>query len=1299
MSLLSIPVRRPVATAMFYLAVVLLGVIAWQRIPVELFPEMSGDTLSVGFARPGSEPEVVEREILIPLEGRVQELAGVAETWGRVNGSSGSFGVRFEPGVDLKVAALELQRIAAELERAQPPGSFVESSFGQDMSLLSKFVMVVQITGDLDRGPLHEIVAQRIQPRLKAVSGVRDVMIFGGAREGIEVRIDPDRAAALGVSPGQITSALRRVLGPPSSAGSVQGEAGRRLVVVEAAADGPVEIAQTRIDPRRPVQIRHVAEVERTHGEEREVFRVDGKRAVGAVIFKQSQANLVQLGRELRDRIADIEDEMAPLGIRVSVVSDGAEIVEDQIERLEKLAGSGYLIALVVLFLFLRRWRAVLVVAITAPVSLLGALALLYLFGRTFNMLSLFGLAVGLGMLIDNAIVVFEAVQRRLERRVSPDEAATEGAARTVRAIFAGTLTNAVVFFPLLLIDIESTMMRGVLEELALAYLLPLAASLLVAVGLVPLLARRLAAPAAVERLREEAVRRDLQGGLRPPQLGRELFGGVVRTALVHPGPWLTGVFLAVAGTAVVATIWFGVSSIGGNEAPEASEVQIAVRVEKEVTLDQTVEIVSRLEQAVLDMHGVEQVSSMVQESTASLTVTMVDRDERPADVNAATVRSRLNTLVEKELEGVTLARPGEADGSGGGGGGGPEEMFGQGPLEVRVSHPDRERLWQLATEIRSRLASIEEIGSNASIGHRRGMDELWVMPREGVLEGLALTPDQIFPALGVVRREGVVMQSSLTLDDGRELPVTVLREDEIESRAELSRTRLATPSGVVPLYSVADLREELARPPIVHRDGRRELTVSYRFGYQAPESGPARAALERNVSQAIASIHRPPGATVETPQADEETSWFRKAFVPIVLSLFVVLAVTFESLVLPVLVLVALPLTLIGATWALVLAGMPLGPMALVGAMALIGLTVNPAILLVDRMQQLARAGWPAGGSALAAVRERARPVLMTALTTIAGLWPLALETGQENEIWPPFATIVMGGLGASAVLTLLVLPVGYVLLRRLDNLFGRLGAWVVLIWLLLTAACVTPLFVGEVINSLTWQIVVTVLVGAFWLGAIALAWKRAPAPEPEGAEDAAPPIEIRTLDKVYGQPGPIRTALRAKGAFAQRVLERGGKPFLAVTARERLVSLALLLAGALYLAWFVEATLWVTLWTMVAAALAAQLALEFRRARGRTDELGRVDPGGPEGVLAAAAPWIGWFVLLVWGSWIPRLEGTITRGWTAPVIWLGLLAIIILVVQRGRATALAVGRGERPVTATDRLRRTRTTLSLIHI
>ncbi len=1279
---------------MVFLAIVLLGVAGWWRLPVELLPALEGDELYVRFVRPGSEPELVERELLIPLESRTGEVPDVEETWGEVRGSGGWFTVRFRAGTDLKVRELELQRIASELARTQPEGTVVEVS-AQDLTAVSRFVMVVQVAGGADRNALRDLVEERVVPRLAAVTDVGRVLASGGAARELTVTVDPERAAALGVTPQQVTGALAREVRRLRYAGDVEDGQDRLAVMLDGRPRGIVSLGELRVDPSRPVLLRHVAGLSSGPGREDVLLRIDGRPSVGLVVFQEEGANLVRLGRRLRDRLGELSDELAPYGLRLVIGYDAAELVEQQLERLERLALSGFAVAMAVLLLFLRQVRGVAVVGLAVPVSLLSAVALLYLGGWTLNLITLFGLAVGVGMLVDNSVVVYEAVVRRLERGSGPDDAAAGGVRRTLRAIVASTATNAVVFVPVAFAA-EETVVRGLLVLVAVAILLPLAASLLVAVGLVPLLARHFAAPAARARLKEERRRRAAHAGVVRPDRARELFTGLLKVALRRPSSWLAGVAAAVLLTVIVAVPWVAVGT-AMQEPPAADEVRLAVDLPRGDSLEAAERVFDRLEGAVRGLPGVERTESLVQEGGGSLTVRLVEAERRPPSTTAGVVRERVRTAA-RGLEGVEIrsADTGGGGEEGQGGGGGMLALLGQGPAEVVVSGPEARQLERIAYQIEARLESLPEIGAQGAwVSVQRGQEEIRVEPRPAALAARGLTADGVLPGLAVLRREGVQMRVGFPLSDGRELPLVVRTpEEEVGGGRALERVRdlrLATAAGALPLGELATVRRAEPAPVIRHHNGRRELTVSYRLDEGAPRSGPARRSLDDRIAAAVREVHRPEGTTVEVLGAGDSGRWFKRILVPVLLLLFAVLAITFESLTMPVLVLLAVPLTVLGATWALVLAGMPADTMALVGVVALLGLTVNPAILLVDRMQQRVLAGrWSAGAAALAAVRERARPVLMTTCTTVAGLWPLALTSGREMEIWPPFATVVMGGLVTSTLLTLLVIPVGFVLLSRLDRTFGRLGPWLVLGWMAATSAVVVPLAVTERITSLTWQVVTAVLVGGVLLGVAALVLRRPERVEPR-TEDGPPAVEARYLRKVYGRPGPVGRAWRVGHDFAQRVAARGGTPFVAAEARERLVALALLLAGAVYLAWSVDSMLWRVVLTFVAAALAARTLRETRRARGRHDRFGDVAPGGIENLLAALAPWAALAVLTTFHWVLPELAEERVR---LPATAVVLLAVVVGIVQGGRRTARRVAGGavaERVPEGT--LHRTRTT------
>lgn len=1274
MRVAEIPVRRPVATAMAFVGLMVLGILSLVLVPVELLPPLEGDQLFVGFARAGSEPEVVERELLMPLQARATELAGVVEMTGEVSGASGTLSIRFAPGTDIGVRELELRRVAAELQREQPPGSFVEvSSF--DLGAMSRFVMIVRAKGTSDENMLRELVDELVAPRLASVPGVARVIVSGGLPREITVRVDADRSAAAGVSPSAVSGALARAVARMRYVGRAEDDAGRTAVYVDGRPEGLVSLARTALVPGSPARLDDVATIDLGHSEPTSLYRVDGQPSVGLLVFKEEGANLVALGRALRERMTEVEADVSPLGVKLLVAVDGSELVEEQIDRLVSLGLSGFVIALVVLLAFMRQLRAVAVVGIAVPVSLVTAIAALYLFGHSINLLTLFGLAVGIGMLVDNSIVVYEAVQRQLERGASADAAAIEGVSRTLRAILAASVTNAVVFLPLVFLDIENATLRGLITVLVVAMLLPLAGSVIVAVGLVPLLARHLAAPAARARIDAERAQRLAFAGLRPPDRAREVFAGTLVAALRRPGLWLTASVVAVVVTAVLAVPLL-IGSTAGQEAAEVREVRQDVTLRGGQSLDRALEVIERLEAVAMEYPGVETVEAVIEEDGGFINARFVDLEERPEGSEPATLR-RLLREEAASFAGVALETSEGMGGGGGGGGGDPmAQALGQGAAEIVLSGPDNARLAELAREVAQRVAAIDGVAFAEPV-QGVASRELRVLPDELALASLGLTADVVLPVLSVVRREGVELRVGMTMPDGDEIPLVVRRTEDIPGARALARLPVAIEGGgIQPLGALVDLQRVPPPPVIRHQDGRRETRVSYLFDTSAPSSGNARAALEARVVDAVRGVHRPPGYTIETPSADESTKWFRAAVVPALLLLFAVLAVTFESLTMPILVLFSIPLTLIGGAWALVISGHGAAPMALVGALALMGLTVNPAILLVDRMQSRLRAGFAgAGGAALAAVRERARPVLMTTTTTLAGLWPLAIATGRENELWPPFAVVVMGGLVTSTVLTLVVIPLGFVLFARLDALFGRLGPWVVIGCAGSTTGVIAPLVMTGVLESLTWQIVTTVLVASAVVGAVALGWKRPPLPDPLAA-GSPPRLEVRFLHKTYGEPGPVGHAWRAPEIFARRVRERGGKPAAPWQARARLLPWALVIAGTLYFAFSLSSLFWRTFHILLGAFFAGRFVVDLEQARGRDE------PGTLARAAAIGAPWIA-FAVTLWRISEGGEEWTFLR-----VTFLVLLFGVIALSQLGRHTARRVALGSLPAVSGWRAR-----------
>ena len=1294
MGLLDLPVRRPVAVAMVFLGIALLGLVAWQRIPVELMPTLQGDSLYVSFGRRGAEPELIERDMLLPLDAKVSALPFVAETGGRVYGSSGRYWVRFEPGGDIKVRELELRRIAAAIKREHPRGSAWASVSSTESytAAFGSFVMQVHVLGgSADRNALYDLTDQLLTPRFAAVPGVGRATTSGGARRQVTVRVDPQRAAAAGVTIMDVTEAVSRNIRSIYHAGSTESEGGRTDVLVDGRLPGMHALREARVlqgDAAKirhgAAKIRHVADVEYGVAPNQSEFRINGESAVGIAIYQEEGANLIRLGRTLRQRVDELRAEIAPLGLDLVISVDAAESVEKQMSRLTKLGLSGYLIALLVLFLFLREWRAMAVVGLAVPVSLLGTLALLYVFDQTLNIISLVGLALSIGLLIDNSIVVYEAVLRRLECGLSPAGAARAGVRRTARAICAASLTTAVVFMPLLLIDLNTTS-QEIAEILSVAILLPLAISLLVAIGLVPMLAHRLATTAALRRVASQRAKREESGGLRAPDPIRILFSGMLAAALRRPSALLACVIFAILITVAIALP--AAIAMTGPQAENADEVQLNARFAKSrSSVAALSEAVGHVERALLKLDGVKDVFAYVGEEGASITVRLVDAEQRPASLTVSRVRE-VARQAAKRVRGFELLRPGEQRrrGKRGGLSGNMLEAFGGAPREVVLSGPESAPLQRLADDVVARLEMVPDV-KRAWQRTRPGMDELWVEPNRRAFEAFGLTLDAVLPVLQVAGREGTRASNSFVMPSGRKIRVVIERAGAREPTGtrDIRRLRVHTDAGVVPLSALASIRQMPPPAMISHRNGRREMSVYYRLG-DVPNAGAARQAIDKEIVAVTQSTPRASGYTVEIKEDDEQTEFVRKAVIPAILLLLLVLAIVLESLTLPLLVLLALPLTLLGATWLLLLTGTPIGLMTSAGVFMLIGITVNPAILLVDRMQQRIRGGWSAGAAALASVRERTRPVLTTSATTIAALWPLALSTGRENEHWPPFAIVVIGGLITSTLLTLLVMPVVFILLQRLDRLFGRVGPWLMAGWLAATLTTMLSLTLTEVITSLLWQTMTSILVGSALLAIAVLLFRRPELVEPD-ASHGPPLLDVRNLKKIYGLPGPLRRAIRAPSEFARQVVAQGGVVVgvgdFAWTDIVRRFAPGIILAAAPFaIAVQVHGGGWKLMLWLLGAAFAVRLLADIRRARGCADAAGALKPGGFEGALRILTPWLVLAAFCFWMVIRPRLAGD---PQLAATIWPILAALLLGFGQWVRLSAVRQQRGVLPERAT---------------
>ena len=1290
---LTIPIKRPMATAMLFAAMMLLGSIALTKMPVALFPVLEGDVLRVQFSRNGSDSAFLEREILNPLESRIKSLPDIVETTSIIQGSSGNIQIEFEPDTDIRVREYELRRITIELLRDQPRGTTNISVRTSGRAGFETLVLNLSVYGNIeDPDVLYDLAVEKIAPRFASVNGVGQAQVYGGGDKQVTVVVDPSKSAMYGTTTGQVIQSLSRNVGRQRYVGKLEDGAGRTDLIVDGTVSELSSLADVQVSGSPNLKVRHVGETDFGYSKSRSLFRVNGKTAVGVTIYQEQSANLIAVGQLVRERLEEVRGEISSLGVELVVLDDASKVVEEQVDRLVRLALIGFGIALVVLFLFLRQWRAVLVVGISVPTSIVLALSSLYLLGFGIDLVTLFGLAVSVGLLVDNSVVVYEAILRSLERGADPLSATRLGLRRTVRAIFAASITTSIVFFPVMFVDVGSTFFEEFIIVAAAGILLPLAASLVVAVGLVPLLANRLAAPAAMRRVRQKRAIREQRAGLVTPDRLRILLAGWSQSSLRHPPIWITGTIFAVIVTLVFA-FPFVRSSRASESDQKADSVSLVVRFSRgSRSLDATASAVSKIETSLLEIEGVDRVVSQIEQEGGDLQVFFVDEDVRPPDLTLGKIRGHANKL-SKAIPGIDVLRPGDEQYKPGRSrGGARRSIFASQASEVTISGPESRKLQSLGNSIVEQLKDVQYV-QRAWLAVRPGSQELVVSPDRKMFESLGLYPGSVMPILRLAGVEGFRVQGEFSLSNGREIPIFVERPNARDQNVSLDEVKaMRIPIGDGQSTTVGTLATtRITRPPsvIVHKNGRREMKVMYRLTESVPTSGGEREAIEVQIQDIIRQIPRPSGYTIETPEPNESISIASKLLIPILLFLLLTLAITFESLSLPFLVLLSLPLMVFGALWALVFTGKSIDPGVLVGIAALCGVSINPAILLVDRMQRRTLdAGWSAGAAAFAAVKERTRPILLTTATTVSALIPLAITTGRTNEIWPGFAVTMIGGLIASALLTLLVIPVGYILLSKIDRLFGRVGPWLMVLLVTVVGGVMTPLILTETLESLMWIVTTCLLIGAAVLTVIVLLFRRTEFPEPY-SEGGPPHIEITNLQKVYGLAGPLRTALNVNREFAERVIKAGGAVFSKTDTFERLVVFAIVAISMTTVAILIGTGGWPLLFLWTSAAFVTAFVNEMRRYRGFVDESGVVVGGVFETLVAYGLPW----VVLVGYTYLVGIAPRFDQYADDPNFFFPIVgAVLLAIAQIFRRSALKQSRGEIGAQATGLLRYPRT-------
>ncbi|MGV8040791.1 MAG: efflux RND transporter permease subunit [Thermoanaerobaculaceae bacterium] len=1019
-------ITHPVGASIIAVAIVIVGISMVNRLAVDLLPRIIYPQVAARVSNPGVDPEVMEQTITKVLERRLATTENAILISSSSSEGDSDVDVHFAYGTDvdlaLRDASTKLDQARGALpEEADPPT--IRKSDPSQMPVLQFAVS----SGTRDEGWLKRWCEDQLSRQLLTVEGVASVDVAGGLDREIQVWIDPDRLRSYRLTVSDVLTQVREE-NQDVAAGRLKSASRDVVSKTKGKFRGVEDIRSVRL--RLPsggdIALSDIAEVRDTHRDDRIYARLDGHPAVQVAITKQPDANTVQVVDACNRVLERLHrDGFFPPDVTTQVTQDQAFFVRASVSGVGEAALIGGGLAMLVVFLFLRSVRRTLIIGTAIPISILGCVALMGVSDLTLNIMSLGGLALGIGMLVDNAIVMLENIDRHQREHPDPVEAAHVGAAEVASAVTASTLTNLASVVPFLLITGLAALL---FRELLLTISFAIVVSLVVALTLVPMLAAQLFKLRASSRLDEARW-------LALVPKATRWIEGVYRRQL----PWvLRHRTLVLAGSIVAfALALVGATRLGNEFLPQVDDgrFRVWIMMPNGTPAEVTNRATLAAEAVVREMPAVKHVfasagggiwgrGAFARARMAGMEVEVEPRRSRGITATewVQQTQARLAALPELADARVRVQPPRIR---------GLRTSTGTEDLEVKVFGDDLEVLQRLGVEIEARLERLRGL-SNVETSLQETAPELRVVLDRRRAADLGLDVGEV----GRTVRTAVGGSVATRLTEGdREFDVRVRFDPaKVKDATEMASLPLFPRTGVpVRLRDVADVREASAPQTIQRENQNRLVTVSASVLPQVWSVGEASAGARA----ALADLALPDGYTLRFGGQEEAIEENRKVLVTVILLavflVFAVMAVQYESLVNPLVIMAAIPLAVIGVVLALLATGLPMSAPVMLGVILLAGIVVNNGILLVEYIEIRREGGQvPRRDAILAAAPLRVRPIMMTVLTTTVGMLPLALNPAEGAELMTPMAVTVIGGLVLSTALTLFVVPSLYLSLAE---------------------------------------------------------------------------------------------------------------------------------------------------------------------------------------------------------------------------------------------------------------------------
>lgn len=1189
--------HRRITISMLFIALSLLGYVSYKQLPVELLPNAELPMLFVQVSsQQDMDPQYVESEVIIPLEGAISSIGGVDKIQSNIDSRQSNIQVDFKNTVNFKITSLRLQEKVNELAATFPEGFTVQLQ-KVDVSQLANNFMVLQVRGSGGIDRVRNIVDKEIRSDLENIDGVASVNVYGGREKAIEIRLNPEACRALNLTPSKISSLLTQNTQDKAFVGFVDEPDSKYFIHVNSLYTAVSDLENIVVAPG-PVLLKDVGTVFFDLKEETSFSRVNGKDAVSVALANDSQANLIDLSHRATEAIDKLNKKLEHLDVEVVVQENTAETMENNIDQIINLALIGGLLAVLILWLFLKNLRLVFFIALSIPISVYTAFNFFYAFGITINSLTLVGMALAIGMLLDNSVVVLENIYRLSGTGATPERSVTQGTREVWRSIVAATLTTVTVFLPFVFSD--NFMIKLIGHHIGVSIISTLTISLFVALLFIPM--------ATYTLLRKKTGQSVFYEKVSIVQRPVQIYLVFLKTCMRNSGVTIIGAIILLFAT-LILSITLNVQQM---KDVDSDRFNIYATMQTGSTLDNTDKVVKVMEERLTDFPEMKDLICRIRETDAVLTLVLKDDYTKIGKRKIADIKADVQSKLAN-IQGVEIS----VNEAMGGGGGGSSAMSGLGSFMRLLGIGDnRERIvikgsdfdvMQLVAEDFRYYLDEQEFIRNSNVSYNRRQPEIRLDFDPILLTSYDISRANISSGLAALNSE---YSSGSSFKVGEDTYDIIIRNDVPEAEEEEEETGKKDKTiddlravqiqnaagGLHNLQDLASINYGRGRSRIMRVNQDKQIEVFYNFSKDVESSKDLLEGYRSDIDQLVAGYNLPAGVAVEVFHEEDQFADFKFLIVAAFILIFMILASVFESLVTPFVLLFSIPLAAIGSLLALLLTGNSLlNANTLTGFLILLGVVVNNGIILIDYSNILRRQGYRRNRALMTAGLSRIRPILITSITTIVAMFPLAMGDAEyAGAIGAPFAITVIGGLAFSALLTLILIPTVCMGLENTLQWYRGLSPkiWILhLVLFLLGIACIWLYADGMLWQSIYLVLLVFGIPGVTYFAQTSLRRARSKVIDP-GEEIH---ISVRNLVKIYDWPGRFSRQWNS-GLHIRRHLGLGNeyrslKDFVNV-----IWQFGMLLFGIYFTWFFIDNRMWIFL---LSFAIYATILYLWRKVR----------------------------------------------------------------------------------------------------